>query len=67
MLLCVFTQPFERIHWGCRLHWSCRSPERVQGSSSIRVSFEVFSSDLELFTSGTSCHLRMYHKVDLYI
>ena len=41
MSLCVFTQPSGRKHWGCRLHWSCHSPERVQGASSIRVSFEV--------------------------
>ena len=41
MSLCVFTQPSGRKHWECRLHWSCRSPERVQGASSISVSFEV--------------------------
>ena len=41
MSLCVFTQPFKRKLWGRRLRWSCCSPERVQGTSSIKVSFEV--------------------------
>ena len=69
MSLCVFTQPSERKHWACRLHWSCRSPERVQGASSIRVSFEVIHLVISykmIQFQFRAVHLHMYHTVDLY-